>query len=141
MMLFNTCERSLRNIISLVSLEAYLRNNRKKQDVVNRWGSTRVSTESYLNHKDDSTKEKFANFKAINLVIKGLKLKHEETNNLLLTDDEMAVIDILHGFLRELDIYATDLGGSKYVTSSIVQPVMKSIESHISPNVNDVAYI
>ena len=37
--------------------------------------------------------------------LKGLRLKREETNNRIFTDDEMAFIDIRHDFLTKLDIY------------------------------------
>ena len=115
------------------------------QDVEHRWGSVKASTESFLNHKDDADKEEFANFEAVNAALRGLKPKtkadKEKIQKLIFSLDEMVVVKNLHKFLKSLDVYATNLGGNFYVTSSVVIPTLKSIEHHLKPNMNDPRYI
>ena len=48
-------------------------------DMATRWGSTKISSDSFLNHKDDKDKNRFANFEAINSVLKQLKEKEKST--------------------------------------------------------------
>ena len=83
------------------------------QDVENRWGSTKVS-------KTRQDKEKIL--------------------ELLFKLEEMNVIENLT-FLKALDIYATNLGGNFYATSSVVMPTLKSIENLLRNNLNDPYYI
>ena len=115
------------------------------QDVENRWGSTKVSGESFLNHKDDSNKPKFANFEAINSALRALKPKSkadkEALQKLIFSLDEMQVVENLTEFLTKLDIYSTNLGGNFFVTSSVVIPTIKSIENLLQPSMNDPYYM
>ena len=118
------------------------------QDVVNHWGSTAAATKSHLNHEEDvADKPRFANMKAINAALKVIRdkekssKKKEKLKKLVYTEDEMVVIENLHAFLKKLDMYATNLGGSKYVTSSIVIPTLKSLTNVFEPSNNDVTYI
>lgn len=115
------------------------------QDVDHRWGSTKVSGESFLNHKDDSDKPKFRNFEAINSAINSLKPKNkqdrEALQKLIFSLDDMQVVENLTEFLTKLDIYSTNLGGNFFVTSSVVIPTIKSIENLLKPNINDPYYM
>lgn len=118
------------------------------QDVVNRWGSTAAATKSLLNHDDeDKDKPRFANMKAVNSALKIIrekektKKKKEKLKKLMYTEEEMVVIENLNGFFKKLDIFATNLGGSQYVTSSIVIPTLKSLKNLFAPNSNDATYI
>ena len=123
------------------------------QDVVNRWGSTRVSTESILNHKDDQKElpvsavfghelEGFMNAGAINEALKMHKFKEKEKlQDYLLSRIDMMRIKHLNSFLTKFDISSTTLGGTKFVTASIVLPMMKSIQKKLQPSEDDPSYI
>ena len=115
------------------------------QDVEHRWGSTKSSTESFLNHKDDSDKAKFANFEAVNCALRSLKPKtkdeREKLMKLIFSLADMKVVETLHGFLKELDVYSTNLGADFYVTSSVVIPTIKSIENLLKPDIHDPFYM
>ena len=115
------------------------------QDVEHRWGSTKVSCESYLNHKDDSEKPKYANFEAVNNALRSLKPKtkveREKLMKLIFSLGDMKVVENLHGFLTKLDVYATNLGADFYATSSVVIPTIKSIETLLKADVHDPSYM
>ena len=111
------------------------------RDVVNRWGSTKAAFESYLTHKDD-LKDNLAydNMMAVNSTIrKTIKKKYHK--DLLIDASEMMMIEHVHKLFTKLDVYTTTLGGDKFVTSSIVVPVMKSIESVLKVQDEDPVYI
>ena len=117
------------------------------QDIESRWGSTKASSDSYLNHRDDADKPRFSNLKAINSALIKLKDKarvrkeKDKIAELIFTEDEMLIVENLNSFLTKLDVFATKLGGSKFVTSSIVVPVLKGLQQHLEPSLNDVSYI
>ena len=112
------------------------------QDVENRWNSLKVSTESLLNHpKESPEKDHYANFECINSALKSLGLKREELSSLLFTEQDMKVVENLNIFLTPIQQFSTTLGGRKFVTSSIVLPMEKTIQTHLKPSINDVSYI
>lgn len=132
-----------------------------KQDVENRWGSTREATSSYLDDKDgdtdddaetlsDTFADEFKNCEAINEALRGLawrkskgkgKKGKEKLEEYLLTRSDMMRIRNLNKFLTKLDIYSTTLGGNKFVTSSIVMPVVKSMVKLLKVDQEDPVYI
>ena len=125
------------------------------QDVVNRWGSTRVSTESMLDHKDDqiqgekpasavfgSELDGFKNAQAINEAMRKHKFSNKEKmQDYILTGQDMTRIQNLNNFLTKFDLYSTTLGGNKFVSASLVMPTLKSIQKHLQPSENDTSYI
>ena len=122
------------------------------QDVVNRWGSTRVSTESILDHKDDKKEhvvsdvfgnqlEGFLNAQAINAALRKYNFKKKEKlQDFLLTRLDMLRVEALHSFLAKFDMYSTTLGGNKFVTGSIVMPILKSIQKHLKASDEEPTY-
>ena len=120
---------------------------------MNRWGSTRVSTESILDLKDDQKElpvsavfghelEGFMNAGAINEALKMHKFKEKEKlQDYLLSRIDMMRIKHLNSFLTKFDISSTTLGGTKFVTASIVLPMMKSIQKKLQPSEDDPSYI
>ena len=132
------------------------------QDVPTRWGSTRVSTGSFLDHKDDikdnvvvagddrrsrffgeDTLAGFENAKAINDAIRAAYTKNprEKLNDYILTETDMKRIKHLNAFLTKFDVYSTTLGGNTFVTSSIVMPMVKSLQGHLKHDDDDPKYI
>ena len=127
------------------------------QDVPTRWGSTRVSTGSILDHEDDKDPEEgalvasavfgnelrgFKNAQAINTALRKHKFKNKEKlQDYLLTRADMLRIKNINAFLTAFDIYSTTLGGNKFVTGSIVMPVLKSIQLHLAPDEEEPHYI
>ena len=128
------------------------------QDVATRWGSTRASTASFLDHKDDIKDNGqvagvgsavfgeelagFVNAQAINEAIRKYKFKKKEKlRDYLLTEQDMRRIKNVNTFLTNFDIYSTTLGGNTFVTSSIVMPVIKSLQKHLEPCDDDPTYI
>jgi len=123
------------------------------QDVVNRWGSTRVSTESILDHKDDKKEhlvsdvfgnqlQGFLNAQAINAALRKYNFKKKEKlQDFLLTRLDMLRVEALHSFLAKFDMYSTTLGGNKFVTGSIVMPILKSIQKHLKASDEEPTYI
>ena len=108
------------------------------QDVVNRWGSTKVAMESYLTHKDDREEYlSFDNIMAVNSALRKTITSKKELEKILLTASDMLIIENVHELLTSLDIYTTTLGGNFFVTSSVIIPVMKSIESLLKVQDND----
>ena len=110
------------------------------QDVVNRWRSTRVSTQSLLDHEDDRKEETasavfghelqgFLNAQAVNEALRKHNFKQKEKiNDYMLTR-------------TDFDIFSTTLGGNKFVTGSIAMPVMKTIQMNLKPDEDDKPYI
>ena len=145
--------------------EAQKRRNIKQrpliQDVATRWGSTRASTASFLDHNEDIKDNVqvagvggsavfgedylagFENAKAINEAIRSYKFKKpkEKLNDYILTETDMKQIKHLNIFLTKFDMYSTTLGGQTFVTSSIVMPVVKSLQKHLVPIDDDPKYI
>ena len=126
------------------------------QDVPTRWGSTRASTGSFLDHEDDKVEmvdvgsavygeelAGFSNAQAINEALRKhkFKKKKEKLRDYLLTDTDMKRIKNVNTFLTKFDIYSTTLGATKFVTSSIVLPVVKSLQGHLKPADDDPNYI
>ena len=123
------------------------------QDVVNRWGSTRASTQSILDDEDDQKEpplsavfgndlDGFLNAQAINETLRKHKFKNKEKlHDYLLTRVDMMRIKNINAFLTKFDIYSTTLGGNKFTTSSIVMPVMKLIQKHLEISEDDPSYI
>jgi hypothetical protein len=125
-----------------------------QRDVENRWGSTRNSTESILDHEEDVKKrignpsalgdglDEYHNARAINEALRGLKFtKKQKLSDFLLTGRDMARIKNLHKVLTKLDIYSTTLGGADFVSCSIVMPVVKSFQTVLKPDDDDPYYI
>ena len=123
------------------------------QGVVNRWGSTRASTQSILDDEEDQKEpplsavfgndlDGFLNAQAINETLRKHKFKNKEKlHDYLLTRVDMMRIKNINAFLTKFDIYSTTLGGNKFTTSSIVMPVMKSIQKHLEISEDDPSYI
>ena len=60
------------------------------QDVPTRWGSTRVTSSSFLDHKDDvDENSKYKNMTAVNRTLRRLNFKED----LLLSDSDMKKVD------------------------------------------------
>ena len=123
------------------------------QDVPTRWGSTRQSTASFLDadeadSEDDEEKastvfkDTFKNMEAVNAALRKVKMrKGQKLSDYILTEDEMEIIQVLNKFLTKLDIFSTTLGGAKFVTSSVVMPVVKAIEKLCEPAIKDPGYL
>ena len=56
-----------------------------------------------------------------------MRKEKDKIAELIFTEDEMLIVEHLNSFLTKLDVFATKLGGSKFVTSSIVVPVLKGL--------------
>ena len=106
-----------------------------------RWYSTKVCFDSFLNHPDDRDKPKFENIEAIDAALSSLNLKREKYRDLRLVESDMVKIENLNSFLSSLEKLSTSLSGKKYPTSSIVVPVIKSLQLVLEPSDNDVSYI
>ena len=122
------------------------------QDVPTRWGSTRDSMESFLDEKKKKTDEEdneledlvdeFKNSEAINEALRNIKYKKKDmVYDFLLSRTDMNRMKNIHNLLTKLDVFTTTLGGSKFVTISIVLPVIKSIMKMLSPHEDDPSYI
>ena len=129
------------------------------QDVATRWGSIRVSTESFLDkaepqeagEEDGKDKEdrisdvfsvKFENMEAINAALRKIKFrKNQKLADYLLSYSDMIKIEQVNKILTTLDIFSTTLGGNKFVTSSIVMPVNASLRKLMQPDSDDKVYI
>ena len=111
-----------------------------QQDVPTRWGSTRAASGSFLTHKDDlaacSTDDRFKNFQAINSSL----MKHDK-RNLMFSESEMVKVENVNKFLTSIDVYSTTLGGNKFVTSSIVLPVVAAFKHDMKKCDEDPWYI
>ena len=114
------------------------------QDVATRWGSIRISTSSFLDHKEDmhgNNDDSFRNFEAINNALMRMKWKKETVAPLLFSRSDMIRIKVLNEFLTTFDVYSTTLGGSKFVTCSVVLPTIRSIQTHVADNPDDPSFI
>ena len=130
-----------KNILETEQKKLGLKQRPLIQDVVNRWGSTKAAFGSYLTHPDDLNEHGlFDNLMAVNNAIKKA-VKRKFHDSLIISASEMNVIEHVHDLFTKLDVYTTTLGGSKFVTSSIVFPVMRSMESVLKPNDADPDFI
>ena len=122
------------------------------QDVPTRWGSTRAATGSFLDKVDkdeeESNKasevfrERFNNIDAINAALRKIKYRGDQKlSQYLITEDDIGKISTLNKFLTKLDIFSTTLGGDKFVTSSIVFPVMAAMKKLLKHDNSDPVYI
>ena len=123
------------------------------QDVPTRWGSTRASTSSFLDKEDkdqdavddkgsDVFKDKFLNMDAINSALRKIKFKGDQKlSQYLLTEADKQKIFTVNKFLTDLDIFSTTLGGDKYITSSVVFPVMAAMKKLLKEDSSDPMYI
>ena len=123
------------------------------QDVPTRWGSTRSSTGSFLdkeqkdkgeesNRGSEVFREQHQNMDAINSALRKIQYRGEQKlMHYLLTEEDMGRISNVNKFLTNLDIFTTTLGGDKYVTSSVVLPVMASLKKMLKQDSNDPVYI
>ena len=121
------------------------------QDVPTRWGSTRASTGSFLDkeendeeevRKSDVFREQYKNMDAINSALRKIKYKGDQKlSQYLLTEEDMARIATVNRFLTKLDIFSTTLGGDKYVTSSVLMPVIASMKKMMQEESSDPVYI
>ena len=118
----------------------------------NMWGSTRAATDSLLDKvdkdKEESNKasevfrERFNNIDAINAALRKIKYRGDQKlSQYLITEDDIGKISTLNKFLTKLDIFSTTLGGDKFVTSSIVFPVMAAMKKLLKPDNSDPVYI
>ena len=84
----------------------------------------------------------FKNAEAINIALRGITMKPtERISDFLLNKSEMSKIKNVHKILTTLDVYSTTLGGSTFVSSSILLPVVKSIRKLLQPDFDDPGYI
>ena len=130
------------------------------QDVATRWGSTRYSTESFLDKKSKKSEDdvtavgeeeevdqdddggKFENMEVINEALGQIKYKkNQKKSDYVLTRTHMKRIKSLNNFLTVLDIYSTTLGGDTFVTSSIVFPVVASLKKLLAASSEDPVFI
>ena len=111
------------------------------QDVETRWGSTKTLLGSILDHpKDRVGEDSFKNREAINKAMKGC-FKKEVWKKWSLSLEDMIKIQNLFKFLTSFDVFTTTLGGNKFVTSSIVLPVIKSVQLLLTVKAEDPDYI
>ena len=114
------------------------------QDVQTRWGSVDRACASFLDHPDDNNPDDenaFLNFQAVNSALRRMKWPKDKIQLLVFTKPEMLRVKIIHKFLNTFDVYSTTLGGSKYVTSSLVLPMILSIQSHLKETPDDPSFI
>ena len=82
------------------------------------------------------------NARAINEALRKHKFKKKDKiHDYILTRTNMKRIQNINIFLTKFDLYSTTLGGNKFVTASIVMPVMKLIQTHLMPSEDDPVYI
>ena len=121
------------------------------QDVPTRWGSTRASTGSFLDKEEkgeeevresDVFREQHKNMDAINSALRKIKYRGDQKlTQYLLTEEDMARIATVNRLLTKLDIFSTTLGGDKYVTSSVLMPVIASMKKMMQEDSSDPVYI
>ena len=113
------------------------------QDVITRWGSVDIACASFLDHPDDKNPEddSFFQFQAVNNALRRMKWPKDKIQSLVFTKSEMIRVKLIHNFLNKFDVYSTTLGGSKYVTSSLVLPMILSIQSHLKETPDDPSFI
>ena len=79
---------------------------------------------------------------AINAALRRIQNRGEQKlAHYLLSEEDMGRISNLNQFLTKIDIFVTTLGGDKYVTSSVVLPVMASMKKLLKEDSNDPVYI
>ena len=79
---------------------------------------------------------------AINSALSKIKYKKgQKLSDYLLTRTEMNRIKHINKFLTTIDIFSTTLGGAKFVTSSIVFPVVASMKKLLKADSDDPVYI
>ena len=65
--------------------------------------------------------------------------KKENIKKIMIAKNKIYIIENINALLTKLDMYATNLGGSKYVTFSVVLPthiksiMLKDIKERITP--------
>ena len=121
------------------------------QDVPTRWGSTRASTSSFLDKEEkdeevtresDVFREQNRNMEAINSALRKIKYRGDQKlSQYLLTEEDMLRIATVNKFLTRLDIFSTTLGGDKYVSSSVLMPVIASMKKMMQEDSSDPMYI
>ena len=122
------------------------------QDVPTRWGSTRASTGSFLDkvekdeemstRESDVFREQHQNMDAINSALRKIKYRGDQKlTQYLLTEEDMARIKTVNQFLTKLDVFSTTLGGDKYVTSSVLMPVIACMKKMLQEDSSDPLYI
>ena len=121
------------------------------QDVPTRWGSTRASTGSFLDKEEkgeeevresDVFREQHKNMDAINSALRKIKYRGDQKlTQYLLTEEDMARIATVNRLFTKLDIFSTTLGGDKYVTSSVLMPVIASMKKMMQEDSSDPVYI
>ena len=82
------------------------------------------------------------NAQAINSALRKHKFKDQEKiRDYMLTRGDMMKLRNLNHFLTSFSIYSTTLGGNRFVTSSIVLPIMRSIASLLKVLDDDPSYM
>ena len=98
------------------------------QDCPTRWGSTKASSDHFLNHKEDKDKDRFANMDAVNSALRTLKrMKKEKLQELIITKAEMVQIENLNDFLTRLDVLSI---------SEMKTVMLEDIADRIKKNLN-----
>ena len=123
------------------------------QDVPTRWGSTRSSTGSFLDKEEENKEEEgnlrsevfrdqYKNMDAINSALRRIKYRGDQKlAQYLLTDEDMVRISTVNRFLTKLDIFSTTLGGDKFVTSSVLLPVIATMKKMMQVESSDSVYM
>ena len=139
---------AMRNALEEAQKKHQIKCRPLQQDVPTRWGSSRTSLGSFLDENikksqddsdesasDDDDITDFKNCEAINDALRKQTFKNrEQLNQFLLTRSEMSQIKNVHKLLTKLDVFSTTLGGDKYVTISLVLPVIKTMKNDIEYN-------
>ena len=87
-------------------------------------------------------REQYQNMDAINSALRKIKYRGEQKlSQYQLTETDMGRISTVNKFLTKLDIFSTTLGGDKYVTSSVVLPVMAAMKKMLKEDSSDPVYI
>ena len=98
--------------------------------------------EEESNKASEVFRERFNNIDAINAALRKIKYRRDQKlSQYLITEDDIGKISTLNKFLTKLDIFSTTLGGDKFVTSSIVFPVMAAMKKLLKPDNSDPVYI
>ena len=117
------------------------------QDVPTGWGSTpwkvkKKKNDDEDNKLDDLLIEELKNSEAINEALRNIKYKNKEkVYDFLLNRTDMMRMKNIHSLLTKLDVFSTNLSGAKFITISIVLPVIKSIMKMLAPHEDDPCYI
>ena len=118
------------------------------QDVPTRWGSTSSCMGSFLDKEEKEDRrsevfrEQYKNMDAINAALRRIKYRGDQKlAHYLLTEEDMARISTINRFLTKLDIFSTTLGGDKFVTSSVLLPVIATMKKMMQIDSSDSVYI